>query len=92
MKHKKAFKKNRKKNTAVKTSAPISQTASEQLNVTNQTYRMGNKKLKMKLGQLQDEISKVSLPVSTDLTNELKSIILETEHRKMSPFVRLFWE
>ena len=76
----------------MKTSAPISQTASEQLNVTNQTYRMGNKKLKMKLGQLQDEISKVSLPVSTDLTNELKSIILETEHRKMSPFVRLFWE
>ena len=76
----------------MKTNAPISQTASEQLNVTNQTYRMGNKKLKMKLWQLQDEISKVSLPVSTDLTNELKSIILETEHRKMSPFVRLFWE
>ena len=79
----------------MKTNAPISQTASEQLNVTNQTYRMGNKKLKMKLGQLQDEISKVSLPVSTDLTNELKSIILEileTDHRKMSPFVRLFWE
>lgn len=69
----------------MKTNASISQTASEQLNVTNQTYRMGNKKLKMKLGQLQDEISKVSLPVSTDLTNELKSIILETDHRKIYP-------
>ena len=81
-----------KKNTTVKANAPISQTASEYLNVTSQTYRMRNKEVKMKLGQLQDEISKVSLPVSTDLTNELKSIILETEHRKMSPFVRLFWE
>ena len=82
----------KKKNTTVKTNAPISQTASEYLNVTSQTYRMRNKELKMKLGQLQDEISKVSLPVSTDLTNEFKSIILETDYRKMSPFIRLFWE
>ena len=89
---KKLFKKNRKKNTTVKANAPISQTASEYLNVTSQTYRMRNKEVKMKLGQLQDEISKVSLPVSTDLTNEFKSVILETDYRKMSPFIRLFWE
>ena len=53
---------------------------------------MENKELKMKLGQLQDEISKVSLPVSADLSNEFKSIILETDQRKISPFMRLFWE
>ena len=46
----------------------------------------------MKLGQLQEEISKASLPVSADLSNDFKSIILETDQRKISPFMRLFWE
>ena len=53
---------------------------------------MGNKELKMKLGQLLEEISKASLPVSADLSNDFESIILETDHRKLSPFMRLFWE
>ena len=53
---------------------------------------MRNKELKMKLGQLQEEISKASLPVSADLSNDFKSIILETDQRKISPFTRLFWE
>ena len=48
--------------------------------------------LKMKLGQLQEEISKASLPVSADLSNDFKSIIFETDQRKISPFMRLFWE
>ena len=51
---------------------------------------MRNKKLKMKLGQLQEEISKASLPVSEDLRNDFKSVILETDQRKISPFMRLF--
>ena len=46
----------------------------------------------MKLGQLQEEISKASLPVSADLSNDFKSIIFETDQRKISPFMRLFWE
>ena len=50
------------------------------------------KELKMKLGQLQDEISKASLPISADLNNDFKSIIFETDQRKISPFMRLFWE
>ena len=33
----------------------------------------------MKLGQIQEEISKASLPVSTDLSIDFKSIILETD-------------
>ena len=41
------------------------------------------KELKMKLGQLQEDISKASLPVSADLNNDFKSIILETEQRKI---------
>ena len=50
------------------------------------------KELKVKLGQLQEEISKASLSVSADLSNDFKSIILETDQRKISPFMRLFWE
>ena len=46
---------------------------------------MRNKKLKMKLGQLQEEISKASLQVSADLCNNYKSIILETDQRKIYP-------
>ena len=46
----------------------------------------------MKLGQLQEEISKASLPVSTDLSNDFKSIIFKTEQRIISPFMRLFWK
>ena len=49
------------------------------------------KELKIKLGQLQEEISKASLPVSADLSNDFKSIIFETNQRKISPFMRLFW-
>ena len=53
---------------------------------------MENKELKMQLRQLQEEISKAFLPVSADLSNDFKSIILETDQRKISPFMRFFWE
>ena len=46
----------------------------------------------MKLRQLQEEISKASLLASADLSNDSKTIILETDQRKISPFIRLFWE
>ena len=50
------------------------------------------KELKMKLVQLQEEISKASLPVGADLVNDFKSIIFETDQRNISPFMKLFWE
>ena len=71
--------------TTAKTNAPISQTSSEGLKLIIQTYQIRNKELKMKLGQLQEEISKASLPVSADLCNNYKSIILETDQRKIYP-------
>ena len=57
-------------------------------NVSNEKQ----KELKMKLWRLHKEISKAFLPVSADLSNDFKLIIFETEQRKISPFVRLFWE
>ena len=46
---------------------------------------MRNKDLKMKLGQLQEEISKASLSISADLSNDFKSIIFETDQKKIYP-------
>ena len=39
----------------------------------------------MKLGQLQEEISKTLLPVSADLSNEFKSIIWKPTKEKFCP-------
>ena len=64
--------------TPAQKNAPISETSSEGLKLTN-------KELKKKLGQLQEEISKASLPVSADLCNNFKSIILETDQRNIYP-------
>ena len=50
---KKAFKEKK-----VKTNAPISQTSSERLKVTIQTYRMENKELKMKLDNFKRKYQK----------------------------------
>ena len=71
--------------TLAKTNAPISQTSSEGLKLIIQTHQMRNKELKMKLAQLQEEIPKASLPVTADLCNNFKSIILETDQRKIYP-------
>ena len=46
---------------------------------------MRNKELKMTLEQLQEEILKTCLPVSAYLSNDFKSIILQTDQRKIYP-------
>ena len=86
------MKRKEKNITPAKTNVAISQTSSERLKLRIQNYRMRNKELKMKLRQLQEEISKASLLASADLSNDSKTIILETDQRKISPFIRLFWE
>ena len=73
---KKLLKRKGNRITPTKTNTPISQTSSERLKLTIQTYQMRNKELKIKLEQLREEILKASLPVSSDLSNDFKSIIL----------------
>ena len=63
-------------------------TKTNNLNLSNEKQ----KELKMKLGQLREETSKAPLPVSADLSNDLKLIIFETEQINVSPFMSLFWE
>ena len=71
--------------TPAKKNASVSQTSSECLKLTLQTYQIKTKNLIMKLGQLQEEITEVSLPVSADLSDDFTSIILETDQRKIYP-------
>ena len=85
---KKLLKRKRNNITPLKINVPISQTSSESLKLTIQTYQMRNKKLKMKFGQLQEEISKASLPVSVDLRNDIKSFILDSDQKNL-PHMRL---
>ena len=39
----------------------------------------------MELGHLQEKISKGSLPISADLSDDFTSIIFETDQRKIYP-------
>ena len=71
--------------TPAKTNASVSQISSEGLKLIIKSYQIRNKELKMKLGQLQEETSKASLPVRADLCNNYKPIILETDQRKIYP-------
>ena len=89
---KKLLERKRNHDTSAKTNAPISRTSSECLKLKIQTYRMINEEFKMKLEQLQEEISIAPLPLSADLSNDFKSIILKADQIKISFFMRLFWE
>ena len=53
--------------TQAKTNAPISQSSSEGRKLIIQTYQVRKKGNKLKLGQLQEEISEASSPVTADL-------------------------
>ena len=46
--------------------------------------------MNLKLGQLQKKVSKASLSVSADLSNDFKLIIIETDQINISPFMSLF--
>ena len=80
---KKAFKKKRKQHYTSKDKWPSFTNFFRRPKINNSN--LSNKKLKTKLGQLQEEISKAYLPVSADLCNNFKSIILETDQRKIYP-------
>ena len=71
--------------TPAKTNTPVSQISSECLKLTIQTDQMKTNYTIMKLGQLQQEITKASLEVSANLSNDFTSIILEIDQRKIYP-------
>ena len=61
--------------TPAKLNALISNTSSERLKLTIQSFRIENKELKEKVMELQQELSKSSLKVSGNLGEDLTSIM-----------------
>ena len=53
---------------------------------------MRDKELKMKLGQLQEEISKATLPVGADLSKALNQLFWKLTKEKCTPFIKLILE
>ena len=58
----------------------------------NSNLSNGKQRTSNKVWKLQEDISKASLSVRADLSNDFKSIIFETDQRKLPLFIRLFWE
>ena len=77
--------------TPAKLNAPISTTSSKRLKLTMQSYRLENKMLKNEIEKLQQGISLKSKSVSADLSNDLVSIV-NNSNTTMPPFMKLFWE
>ena len=83
--------KSKKPAVAIKPNAPISQTSSERLLVTIRQQRSENKRLTNEISQMKEELIKLSVPVSEELSNDFKSIFNNCT-RNVSPFMKLFWE
>ena len=75
-----------------KLNAPISLTSPERLKLTIQNYRIENKSLKLQISKLQEELSKSSTPVSSELSSDLVTIMSNADQSKISPFMKFFWE
>ena len=75
-----------------KLTAPISKTSTERLKLTIQNFRIKNKELKVKVMELQQELSKSSLKVSQNLGKYLTSIMADADQRDIPPFMKFFWE
>ena len=75
-----------------KPKAPISKTSSTRIKLTLQQYRIENKFLREKNDELQQEICKSSVKVSTDLGNDMVTIMSGADQSKISPFMKFFWE
>ena len=76
----------------VKPKAPISATSSSRLLATIQQYRSENKELTELVNKLQASIESKSVKVNTDLHDDLQLMFKGVDQRKISPFLKLFWE
>lgn len=72
--------------------APVSGTSSERLKLTLQNQRLKCAELEQQLEQMRNEITKRTVLVDHELSNDLTSIISECDSSKLSPFMSLFWQ
>ena len=76
-------------NTPAKLNAPISKTNPKRVLLTIQKSRLKCAEFEERCEQLQMELSKGSVQVEAQLSDDLVSIISES---KMTPFMNLFWQ
>ena len=75
-----------------KLKAPISKTDPAKIKLTLQNIRAENKTLKNEVTQLQGEIDKSAMVVESELGEDLRTIISNTDQNKLSPFMKFFWQ
>lgn len=71
--------------------APVSSTAPERLKLTLQMQRLKCSELEQQLEEMKQEITKSSVLVDHELSNDLTSIIGDCSSG-MTPFMNLFWQ
>uniref|UniRef100_A0A7M5UX08 THAP-type domain-containing protein n=1 Tax=Clytia hemisphaerica TaxID=252671 RepID=A0A7M5UX08_9CNID len=72
--------------------APITATSVARLKATILEQRALNKDLTNQISYLQNELDRKSVIVNKELHQDLKSIFDQTDQRRISPFMKLFWE
>ena len=89
---KKAFKRKRKSYYTSKDQCPNLTNLIRRPKINNSNLSKRHKELKMKLGQLQEEISKATLPVGADLSKALNQLFWKLTKEKCTPFMKLILE
>jgi len=79
-------------NQPVNLKAPISATSSSRLLATIQHQRAENKELEKLVTQLRATIEQKSVKVEKSLHSDLQDMFKTIDQRKLSPFLKLFWE
>ena len=72
--------------------APISATSSSRLKATIQQQREENKKLENLVQELKASIKKKAVKVEDTLHSDLQEMFSKIDQRKITPFLKLFWE
>ena len=78
--------------TPSKLNAPVSATAPQKIVLTLRQQRNEIKDQNVKIEELQSEIKKHSVTVTPGLHTDLQDIFNNCDKRKISPFMKLFWE
>nr|XP_047126023.1 uncharacterized protein LOC124807751 [Hydra vulgaris] len=71
--------------------APISFTSPDRIKLTLQNYRSENAFLKQEIKIMQEEIQKNSFQVTSDLDDDMKSLMSNAFSKYVSPFMKFFW-
>lgn len=76
----------------LKPKAPLSLVSPDRIKTTLQSFRIENKCLLEENKKLQSIIEKSAVATTDSLDKDLKSIMSNTDPKKVSPFMKFFWQ